>query len=101
MSYKEYCKAVVRAGETTATIVTHTCKSWYRASKDIFVPAIQETNRLYHRLHDSSNLSPEEIADIKTRLKLVNKHNHDLVELGKARRYKGVCGKIHKMNMDP
>jgi len=66
MSYKEYCKAVVRAGETTATIVTRTCKSWYRASKDIFVPAIQETNRLYHHLHDSSNLSPEEIADIKT-----------------------------------
>jgi len=34
------------------------------------------------------------------RLKLVNKRNHDLVELAKAHWYKGVCGKIHKMNMD-
>jgi hypothetical protein len=42
-----------------------------------------------------------EIADIKMRLKLVNKRNHDLVELVKARWYKGVCGKIHEMNMDP
>ena len=57
-------------------------------------------NRLRHHLHDSSNLSPEEIADIKMRLKLVNKRNHDLVELAKAHWYKGVCGKIHKMNMD-
>ena len=100
MSYKEYCAAVVRAGKITATVVTRTCKCWYRASEDILVPAIQEKNRLCHRLHDSSNLSPEKIADIKMRLKLVNKRNHDLVELAKAHWYKGVCGKIHKMNMD-
>jgi hypothetical protein len=58
-------------------------------------------NCLRHRLHDSSTLSPEEIADIKTQIKFVNKRNHDLVELAKARWYKGVCGKIHKMNMNP
>ena len=88
MSYKEYCEAIVRADETTAIIVTRTCEGWYRASEDILAPAIQEKNRLRHRLHDSSNLSPEEIAGIKTRLKLVNKHNHDLVELAKAHWYK-------------
>jgi exonuclease III len=92
MSYKEYCEAIVRAGETTATVITRTCEGWYRANEDILAPAIQEKNRLRHCLHDSSNLSPEEIADIKTRLKLVNKRNHDLVELAKARWYKGVCG---------
>ena len=66
MTYKEYCEAIVRAGETTITVVTCTCEGWYRASKDILAPAIQEKNCLRHRLHDSSTLSPEEIADIKT-----------------------------------
>ena len=65
MSYREYMEAIKRAGETTATIITRTCKGWYRASKDILAPAIQEKNCLRHHLHDSSNLSPEEIADIK------------------------------------
>jgi len=101
MSYNEYCEAIVRAGKTTATVVTHTCEGWYRASEDILAPAIQEKNCLNHHLHNSSNLSPEEIADIKTGLKLVSKCNHDLVELAKACWYKGVCGKIHEMNMDP
>jgi hypothetical protein len=44
---------------------------------------------------------PPEIAAIKTQLKLVNKCNHGLVELAKAKWYKGVCSKIHEMNMDP
>ena len=66
MTFKEYCKAIARAGATTATVVTRQCKGWYRASKDILAPAIQEKNCLRHRLHDSSTLSPEEIADIKT-----------------------------------
>ena len=42
MSYKEYCKAIVRAGKTTVTVVTRACEGWYRASKDILAPAIQE-----------------------------------------------------------
>jgi len=42
MSYKEHCKAIVCAGETTATVITRTCEGWYRASKDILAPAIQE-----------------------------------------------------------
>ena len=42
MSYKEYCEAIVRAGKTTATVVTRACECWYRASEDILAPAIQE-----------------------------------------------------------
>jgi hypothetical protein len=42
MSYKEYCEAIVRAGETTATVITRTCEGWYRANEDILAPAIQE-----------------------------------------------------------
>jgi len=71
------------------------------ASEDILAPAIQEKNRLHHHLHDSGSLNPNEIAAIKTQLKLVNKRNHDLVEMAKAKWYKGVCSKIHEMNMDP
>jgi hypothetical protein len=32
---------------------------------------------------------------------LVNKRNHDLVELAKARWFNGVCGKNYEMSMDP
>ena len=42
MSYREYMETIKRAGETTATVVTHASKGWYRASKDILAPAIQE-----------------------------------------------------------
>jgi len=42
MTYKEYCEAIVHAGKTTVTIVTRACEGWYRASKDILAPAIQE-----------------------------------------------------------
>jgi hypothetical protein len=101
MSYENFCEAVVRAGEITAVVVNRKCKGWYVASKDILAPAIQEKNRLCHRLHDSGNLSTDKIAEIKSQLNVVNKRNHDLVELAKARWYKGVCGKIHEMNMDP
>ena len=86
MSYENFCKAVVHAGMVTAFIIDRKCKGWYTASKDILVPAIQEKNRLRHRLHDSGSLSPNEIAAIKTQLKLVNKCNHALlVELAKAK----------------
>ncbi len=71
------------------------------ANEAILAPAIQEKNRLRHHLHNSGNLSADEIAEIKSQLNIVNKRNHDLVELAKARWYKGVCGKIHEMNMDP
>ena len=70
-------------------------------SESILAQAIQEKNRLRHRLHDCNGLSPGEISSIKDQLKMVNKRNHDLVELGKARWYKGICKKIHEMNMDP
>ncbi len=99
MSYEKFCEAVVGAGKITATIINCKCEGWYRASKDILAHAIKKN--LHHLLYDSSNLSPEEIADIKMQLKLINKRNHDLVELEKACWYKGLCDKIHKMNMDP
>jgi hypothetical protein len=101
MSYNNFCEAVVCAGEITAVTVNRKSKGWYMASEDILAPAIQEKNCLRHRLHDSGNLSPNKIADIKTQLKIVTKRNHDLVELAKAWWYKGVCSKIHEMNMDP
>ena len=101
MSYKEYCDAIIHAGETTATIITRSCEGWYRASEAILAPAIQEKNRFRHRLHDRGHLSPGEAATIRTRLKIISKRNHNLVELAKARWYKGVCGKIHKMHIDP
>ena len=75
-------------------------KVWYMASEDILAPAIQEKNSQHHRLHDSGSLSPNEIIAIKTQLKLANKSNHDLVELAKAKSYKGVCSKNHDTNME-
>ena len=101
MSYNNLCKAVVRAGKETAIAIGRKCEGWYTASKDILAPAIQEKNCLRHRLHDSGSLDPNEIAAIKMPLKVVNKRNHDLVEMAKAKWYKGVCSKIHEMNMDP
>ena len=96
-----FCEAVVRAGKETAIAINRKCEGWYTASKDILAPAIQEKNRLRHHLHDSGSLNPSVIAAITMQLKLVNKRNHDLVEMAKAKWYKGVCSKIHEMNMDP
>ncbi len=101
MSYENFCKAVVRAGELTAVAVKKSCVGWYTESESILAPAIQEKNHLRHRLHDCNNLSPDEISHIKDQLKTVNKRNHDLVELAKAKWYKGICEKIHEMNMNP
>jgi len=101
MSYNNFCKAVVCAGKETAITIDRKCEEWYTASKDILAPAIQEKNRLHHHLHDSGSLNPNKIAAIKMQLKLVNKCNHDLVEMAKAKWYKGVCSKIHEMNIDP
>ena len=93
MSYENFCEAVVRAGEFTAVIVKKGCVGWYTESESILAPAIQEKNNLRHRLHDRTNLSPDEVSSIKDQLKMVNKRNHDLVELAKARWYKGICEK--------
>jgi hypothetical protein len=101
MSYKNFCEAVVCAGKETAVTIDRKCEGWYTASKDIFAPAIQEKNRLRHRLHDSISLNPNEIAAIKTQLKLVNKRNHNLVEMAEAKWYKGVCSKIHEIRHGP
>ena len=61
----------------------------------------QKKNQLHHRLHNRSGLSPDEITHIKAQLTVINKHNHDLVELSKARWYKGICEKINEMSMNP
>ena len=101
MSYDNFCEAVVRAGEITTMTINRSCAGWYTASKGILAQASQEKNCLRHHLHDCNDLSSDEILAIKLQLKLINKWNHDLVELAKARWYKGICEKIHEMNMDP
>jgi len=101
MLYDNFCEAVVRAGEITALTINCSCAGWYTASEGILAPAIQEKNRLRHRLHDCKDLSSDKIPAIKHQLKLINKRNHDLVELAKARWYKGICEKNHEINMDP
>ncbi len=101
MPYNNFCEVVVHAGRETAIPIDCKCKGWYAASKSILAPAIQEKNQLRHRLHDRSNLNPDKIADIRSQLKTINKRNQGLVELAKAKWYKGICGKIYEMNMDP
>jgi hypothetical protein len=41
------------------------------------------------------------IEQLKKKLKKINKHNRDLVELAKACWYSWICGKIHNMQMKP
>ncbi len=97
MMYDNFCEAVVQAGRETVTGIENKCEGWYRASKDILTPAIEEKNRLLHQLHDKHLITPVEIEILKTKLKEINKRNRDLVELAKARWYSGICGKIHNM----
>jgi hypothetical protein len=76
---------VVRAGKETAVAINRKCEGWYTASKSILAPAIQEKNQLRRRLHDRSRLSLNKVTGIQAQLKVINKRNHDLVELAKAR----------------
>jgi hypothetical protein len=80
-----FCKAVVQAGQETATAIENKCEGWYTASKDILAPAIEEKNSLRHQLHDKHLLTVTEIEQLKKKLKDINKRNRDLVELAKAR----------------
>ncbi len=48
MAYDTFCEAVVRAGRETAISIECKCKGWYKASKSILTPAIEEKNRLQH-----------------------------------------------------
>jgi hypothetical protein len=75
MPYNNFCEAVVRAGGETAVAIDRKCKGWYVASKHILAPAIQEKNQLRHCLHDRNNLNPEQLADIRSQLKAINKCN--------------------------
>jgi len=95
MRYVDFCQGVIQVGKETAMVIDQKCEGWYTVSESILAPAIQEKNQLHHRLHDRSGLSPDEIAHIKAQLTVINKHNHDLVELAKARWYKGICEKIN------
>ncbi len=101
MMYDNFCKAVVQAGRETATAVEIKCEGWYTASKDILTPAMEEKNRLHHRLHNKHLLTLAEIDNLKKKLKEINKCNSDLVELAKACWYSKICGKIHNMCMNP
>ena len=97
MAYDTFCEAVVRAGRETAISIESKCEGWYKASESILIPAIEEKNRLRHRLQDRSTLTDTEPADLQLKLKRVNKCNHDLVDLAKARWYSGICSNIHNM----
>jgi hypothetical protein len=101
MTYDIFCEAVMRAGRKTAVSIESKCEGWYKASESILIPAIEEKNRLRHRLQDKSNLNDDEIADLHLKLKQINKHNHDLVDLAKARWYSGICSNIHSMRFNP
>jgi len=95
MLYDNFCKAVVRAGEIPTVTINRSCARWYTASEGILAPAIQEKNCLRHCLPNCNDLSSNKIPAIKYQLTLINKWNHDLVELAKARWYKEICEKIH------
>jgi hypothetical protein len=101
MSKDNFCKAVVRAGKKTAVAIDCKCEGWYTARKGILAPAIQEKNQLRHCLHDRRDLSPDKISHLQSQLKEINKRNQGLVELVKAKWYKWICKKIHKMSIDP
>jgi hypothetical protein len=101
MTYDAFCEAVTRAGHETAISLVSQCTGWYAASESILHPAIEEKNRLRHQLQDTHDLTDDEIADLKSQLKQINKRNHDLIALAKARWYSGICSNIHKMHFNP
>jgi exonuclease III len=101
ITYDTFCEVVIRAGHKTAIFNNCKCKGWFKASETILIPAIEEKNRLRHRLQDKTLLNPTEITRLQQQLKSVNKQNCDLVDLAKARWYSGICNNIHNMRMDP
>ncbi len=52
-------------------------------------------------MQDTHNLTADKIADLQLKLKQINKRNHDLVNLAKARWYSGICSNVHKMRFNP
>jgi hypothetical protein len=44
MTYDNLCEVVVHAGWETAVFIEYKCKGWYKASKAILIPAIEEKN---------------------------------------------------------
>ena len=59
------------------------------------------SSRLRHRLHGKSNLTNDELVNLQLKLKQINKRNHDLVDLAKARWYSVICSNIHNMRFNP
>jgi hypothetical protein len=101
MTYDTFCEAIIHAGRKTAVSINCKCEGWFKASKTILIPAIEEKNRLRHRLQDKTQLNPTELTRLQQQLKSVNKQNCNIVELAKARWYSGICNNIHNMRMDP
>jgi len=101
MTYDNFCKAVVRAGRETTMSIENKCEGWYTASNAILAPAIEERNRLRHKLQERNCLTASEIDQLQQQLKNITKRNCDLVELAKARWYSGICTNIHNMRMNP
>ena len=100
MTYENFCKAVVRAGRETTMSIENKCEGWYTASKAILAPAIEERNRLRHKLQERNCLTASEIDQLQQQLKNITKCNCDLVKLAK-RWYSGICTNIRNMRMNP
>ena len=85
----------------TAMSIENKCKGWYTASEAILAPAIEEKNRLRHKLQERNRNTATEIDQLQQQLKNITKRNCDLVKLAKARWYSGICTNIHNMRMNP
>jgi hypothetical protein len=48
MDYDTFLEAVVCAGRETAVSIECKCEGWYKASKSILIPKIEEKNQLQH-----------------------------------------------------
>jgi len=75
MTYDNFCEAVKRAGRETAMSIENKCEGWYTASETILAPAIEEKNRLRHKLQERNRLTATEIDQLHQQLKNITKRN--------------------------
>ena len=81
MTYDNFCEAAVHVGRETAMSIENKCEGWYTASKAILAPAIEEKNRLRHKLQERNCLTATEFDQLQQQLKNITKRNRDLVKL--------------------
>ncbi len=103
MTYDNFREAIVRAGWETAVSTECKYKGWYKASKAVLAPAVDKKIdcATICRTRAISTLNPMDINQLQQQLKEVNKQNHDLIDLAKARWYGRICTNTHNMRMNP